>query len=395
MVMKRFFRRVLIALVLGISLAVFLYGLHQETLRKEEEAQRKEAADEVNSRLDDCRRRVFFLQSAYAEEQSERLAYYSDPAVQAEIVRTGDLPLLAIGDSVMLGAKYNLEKRFPNGVVDARENRSFWPAYTILEEASKAEREFYPVVIGIGTNSPLDLSVCRRIIELCGDRQVFWLTTTNNWQFYNTDNIRQLAEEYENVTVIDWDTCSRGHEEYFYSDAIHLKEAGREAYADLIYSAITERCFSLLPKEDHRVFLIGDAFLLSCMNDLDLPEGEICVLAEEDLSASLMEKRTQELLDAGILPEEIVLVFSKTRLLESDLLNRILSRFPDQSITMIAVNDTEPAVLSHPETIELFEYTPNRDDYSLDQKHLSAQGSAAFAEFLMETIFSEDDQKKR
>jgi hypothetical protein len=309
--------------------------------------------------------------------------------VQAELVHTRDLPLLAIGDSVMLGAKYCLEQRLPNAHVDARENRSFWPAYYIIEDAKKADTEFNPVVIGIGTNSPLDLSVCRRIIELCDERQVFWITTTNNWQFYNTDKIFQLGEEFDNVTVIDWDTYSDEHEEYFYSDSIHLTEAGRNAYADLVYASVTERLFSLLPREEHRLYLIGDGYLLSCMNDLRLPEEETYVLAEDELSASLLEKRTGLLRDEGILPEEIILVFAKSRLLESDLGGRIAALFPDHDLNLAVINDTENDVpLSLPDPVTVYEYTPGREAFTLDKHHLTREGSEMFAAFLMDTFSS-------
>ena len=380
--MKRYVLAALFGLFLGFSLASFF---HQESIRREkaaEEARLNELRAEVNARLQECRTTVASLQESYLSHQKEQLACYSDPAVRASLVHTSELPVLAIGDSVMLGAKYRLEQTFPNGTVDARENRSFWPAYYIIEEALEKGTEFGPVVIGIGTNSPLDLSVCRRIIELCGDRQVFWITTTNNWQFYNTDKIWQLGEEFENLTVIDWDTCSRGHEDYFYSDGIHLTEEGRAAYTDLVYSSLTDRLFELLPKENHRRYLAGDGYLLACMNDLSLPEGETYVLAEEDLSASLLEKRSRQLYEAGILPENITLVFSQKRLEESDLSLRLTSLFHDIPAELVVIEDTE----SEPELSLLDSFTvipirPEHSDYA-EGIHLSRAGSTKLAQFL-------------
>ena len=391
MVMKRVIPAALAGLILGFFLAASVHSVYKQKQKAEEEARLKAALHEVEERLNECRITVADLQSAYTKTQKEKLARYSDPAVQAELVHTRDLPLLAIGDSVMLGAKHCLEQRFPDAHVDARENRSFWPAYYIIEDAKEADTEFNPVVIGIGTNSPLDLSVCRRIIELCDERQVFWITTTNNWQFYNTDKIFQLGEEFDNVTVIDWDTYSDEHEEYFYSDSIHLTEAGRNAYADLVYASVTERLFSLLPQEEHRLYLIGDGYLLSCMNDLRLPEEETYVLAEDELSASLLEKRTGLLRDEGILPEEIILVFAKSRLLESDLGGRIAALFPDHDLNLAVINDTENDVpLSLPDPVTVYEYTPGREAFTLDKHHLTREGSEMFAAFLMDTFSSKE-----
>ncbi len=160
---------VILLVCIGILFPIGIHASHEKKQRELREAQQAE----LDTRLTECRSLLNEKQKTYISVQSERTAQKHDPTFRAETVHTGDLPLLAIGDSVMLGARANLLRAFPNGEVDARENRSFYPAYYIIQDHLERGVEFGPVVIGLGTNSPLDVPVCEEIVRLCGDRQVF------------------------------------------------------------------------------------------------------------------------------------------------------------------------------------------------------------------------------
>ena len=373
---------ILIVVLLACIVILVPIGIHSGNEKKRRELQEAQRT-ELEERLTSARARLVEMQESYYAVQSELIAMRQDPSWRALTVHTAQLPLLAIGDSVMLGARAKMLSAFPNGEVDARENRSYYPAYYIIQDHLDRGLDFGPVVIGLGTNSPLDVPVCEEIVRLCGERQVFWLTTTNNWQFYNTEKIWSLCSEFENLTVIDWDTYSQDHPEYFYEDQIHLTEAGRQGYTDLIFSAVTDRYYSLLPeKEDHRLGLIGDAYLLSTISDLSVSVEDTIILSEETLGE--IPEKMRFLKEEGLLPKKILLVFGRSSFEDPSVLQEIQSVLEDGSFTLVLVNDRvdENQFSDFP----ILEYSPDPTEFLYDGVHLTAEGSTAFAGYLNQQI---------
>ncbi|MBR2677561.1 MAG: hypothetical protein IKE28_11705 [Solobacterium sp.] len=376
-------QKLILAGILLLCIVILIpIGISASNAKKQRELQEAQQA-ELEERLASAHIRLKELQDSYYAVQSELTAVQNDPAFRAETVHTAELPLLAIGDSVMLGARAKMLSTFPNGEVDARENRSYYPAYYIIQDHLDRGAEFGPVVIGLGTNSPLDVPVCEEIVRLCGDRQVFWLTTTNNWQFYNTEKIWSLGSEFDNLTIIDWETYSKDHPEYFYEDQIHLTEEGRQGYTDLVFDSITERYYSLLPaKEDHRLCLIGDDDLLSTVSDLSVSAEDTILLSEE--TTEQIAERMRSLKEAGMLPEKILMVFGRSSLEDPSVLQTILSASEDASYTLVLVNDRSDEI-PLPD-LPVTEYNPDPEEFLYDGVHLSAEGNTAFAGFLNQQI---------
>jgi hypothetical protein len=50
--------------------------------------------------------------------------------------------------------------------------------------------------------------------------------------------LARFAEEYDNVTLIDWYSYSEGHDDWIYPDGEHLTPEGQPYYVDLITNAI-------------------------------------------------------------------------------------------------------------------------------------------------------------
>lgn len=146
------------------------------------------------------------------------------------------LPISAVGDSVMVGASWNIKNIFPNSYIDAKVSRSMWKAVDVIEELKQKNVLGNPVILHLGTNGECSKSCKDQIMNLLKDKKVFWINTTN--LSYVNKNIQSLASEYDNLEIIDWYNYSKDHKEYFYVDGIHLNPKGRKAYALMIYDAI-------------------------------------------------------------------------------------------------------------------------------------------------------------
>ena len=157
-------------------------------------------------------------------------------------VLTDPATVTCVGDSVMLGALPALQQIMPGCVVDAKESRQVAEVIGILQNLDAQGRLGKVVVIALGTNGPFAQSFGQSVIDYLGpDRQIYWVTTygsTLRWQEESNSVIRAIAEANDNVELIDWAGVGPSHPDWFYSDGIHLQQAGQQGYADLVARTI-------------------------------------------------------------------------------------------------------------------------------------------------------------
>ena len=150
------------------------------------------------------------------------------------------IDVLAIGDSVMLGAARELSAR--GATVDAMKNRSVRQALEIVNYLKSVRRLGSIVVIHLGTNSTTSTAVLDEIMATLSDTPlVLFLTVhvpSEPRQSINNRLINALPARYANVKVLDWYSVAEQYPEYLYSDKTHLRPAGASFYADLIMQAV-------------------------------------------------------------------------------------------------------------------------------------------------------------
>jgi hypothetical protein len=150
------------------------------------------------------------------------------------------IDVLAIGDSVMLGAANVLTRR---GVtVDAMKSRPFRQALEIANFMESVGRLGSVVIIHLGTNNTVDVATLDEIMVPLRDVPLVLFVTVHvpseQRQRLNNQRIMELPDRYENVRVLDWYAVATAHPEYLYSDRTHIRPEGQQVYADLIMQAI-------------------------------------------------------------------------------------------------------------------------------------------------------------
>lgn len=151
---------------------------------------------------------------------------------------SADANALAIGDSVMLGAKWTLTKR---GIdVDAEVSRQASSAPRLV--ARRGDRLPPDVVVHLGTNGTLDAADCEAVMKAAGpERTVHWVTIAakRRWVPGNNRVIRACIQRHPGrAALIDWAWAAKQHPEWLYADGIHLRPAGAKAYARLVANAV-------------------------------------------------------------------------------------------------------------------------------------------------------------
>jgi peptidoglycan/LPS O-acetylase OafA/YrhL len=140
--------------------------------------------------------------------------------------------LWVTGDSVILGIRASLNAQKPISVMNARIGRQA-PELLEVMQSDKAQVSNSPVIFNLGNNGVLNRSDVQAIFELVKDQpQVIVVNTavSRPWRDGNNALVAEVAQQYSTVTLIDWNSISMGHPEYFAPDGIHLVPTGVAVY---------------------------------------------------------------------------------------------------------------------------------------------------------------------
>jgi hypothetical protein len=145
-------------------------------------------------------------------------------------------PLVALGDSVMLGAAEELQARgFQVDALQSRQMNAFEPTMQTLKDNGTFGSV---VVVHLGTNGGFSQETLDAMLATVADVPVVLLLTgkaDRGWIADNNARIRAVPAAHPNVTVVDWEVLSAGCEgRCFYDDGIHLTQSGQDFYADVI-----------------------------------------------------------------------------------------------------------------------------------------------------------------
>jgi hypothetical protein len=144
--------------------------------------------------------------------------------------------LLAVGDSVMLGAAQQLSEL--GFTVDAAESRAWVNGLDAVETLARQDRLPETLLIHLGTNGPIGSNDMDRMMTAVASVPKVILVTNDVDRDYTADNnslIVGAGGSNDNVEVLYWDgLTSSCPGDCFEADGFHLKPDGRAYYAQLI-----------------------------------------------------------------------------------------------------------------------------------------------------------------
>ena len=186
--------------------------------------------------------------SSGAVVSSTRAAQEFQDSLQSEVVITPPVPEVAAraetiwltGDSVILGIRTALSEIRPLLVVNARVGRA---APELLQEMTRDLEKAAGsiVVMDMGNNDLLTEDTVRAIFELVKESTKVVVVNTavpRPYRDANNELLAELAVQFPNVSIVDWNSISEGHPEYFAPDGVHLVPTGVSAYVMAIDEAL-------------------------------------------------------------------------------------------------------------------------------------------------------------
>jgi peptidoglycan/LPS O-acetylase OafA/YrhL len=152
-------------------------------------------------------------------------------------------PIVALGDSVMLGAAPQLLATFgPGTVVDAQVSRTLWPVIGLLASMKAEGRLGSPVVLHFGDNGGVDPNlIAQAMASLTDVPRVLWINVKvpRSWEARVNETLAAEIPKYPNARLLDWKGIATDPS-FFYEDGIHLRPAGAAFFAQAIKDALAQ-----------------------------------------------------------------------------------------------------------------------------------------------------------
>lgn len=175
-----------------------------------------------------------------ARMQAALKANLAMPTPSATPETSHQIKLWVAGDSVILGIRYSLDKSSPIGLINARVGRQAGELITVLRH-DKSTMKDSPVILDLGNNNRLTEEQVLAVFEEIKDQPRIIMVNTavpRSWRDPNNALINEIAKKYAQATVVDWNSISKGHPEYFGPDGVHLVPDGITAYVNAVMKAL-------------------------------------------------------------------------------------------------------------------------------------------------------------
>lgn len=148
----------------------------------------------------------------------------------------------AVGDSVMLASLPELERALPGIAVDAAVSRGMGAGVGIIADLSAQGALRSVLVIGLGTNGPVQPEELEAIRQTAGERPVVLVNAhaDREWIPGVNEQLAGFADAHRGVVLADWDGSVAGVPDALAGDDIHPNPSGGEIYASSVQHALEE-----------------------------------------------------------------------------------------------------------------------------------------------------------
>lgn len=395
-------RYILRVLVLSIT----IYGGYQYFTAEDYTAEMKQLEDQLAANQSIIEQKQKEYEAKAKQEQEDWMNMLKDlenSETELKNVVT-NLRVTGVGDSVMLGAVNDLYETFPNGYFDAAVSRTPWVVNGIIQNLKSRNILGDVVVLNLGANGDCSEECKDEIMASCGDRKVFWLNVTNDGDVHFNSVISDFASKYDNLYVVDWNTISNGHYEYFYADGIHLTEVGRIAYSNAIYEAIynvyldefNKKKDEIINKHEasqkNKISFYGNDILLNVFDYIKDDYKEADFNINSDYNFEIIKNDIIEAKQNNLLNHKIVFAFDSSITLDISEYQELIKLCDEYKIYVVSTSkNSNDALLNinneNVKIINFYNEILNNSNYLIaDKVHLSDQGNIALDKLLNNSI---------
>jgi peptidoglycan/LPS O-acetylase OafA/YrhL len=176
-----------------------------------------------------------------------------DPQLSGTAALDGSAELkrgvLAVGESVMLGAQGGLRDALRKSAVDAAVGRQAADIVARLRQLRDGGALRETVVLHTGSNGYVEKPQLREMLNILTDAGVPRIVVVNvdvprEWQDPNNELIAELVQQTPNAVLADWHARADSMTGLHVKDGVHLTQRGVEEYTAVIEEAVDELALS-------------------------------------------------------------------------------------------------------------------------------------------------------
>jgi peptidoglycan/LPS O-acetylase OafA/YrhL/lysophospholipase L1-like esterase len=153
--------------------------------------------------------------------------------------------IVALGDSVMIGAKERLAARLGRRFsMNARVSRQADEFVNLVERLKAHGGNLDALIIQMGNNGPLygdEMEAIRRATANVGQLFLINDLAPVSWSDESDEKLSEAARDWPHTELIDWRSAVDGHEGRLTWDGLHLTPAGAGAYARLVTRVVRSK----------------------------------------------------------------------------------------------------------------------------------------------------------
>ena len=378
-----------------IVLLITIFGIYKYIIAKDYTKEMKELEDLLNQNQEIMEQNNLEYEISLKEEKEnyKKLLEEFDENEEKLKEYVTNLPIVGLGDSVLLGTVPALKKRFPNGYFEGVISSTCYEALPKLKSLKKQNKLGNPIIFNYGANGDCSNACKDQILDVIGDRTLYWINTTNKKLLWFNEKIVNYSKEHPNIKVVDWYSVSKGHSEYFYKDGIHMRSNGRIPFIDLIYNEIYNDYLEELKSKKQQLideydkelktkftFYSNDLLLNSIENLKENFKNSNFVIDNFNIK-SLKEKINKDI-ENEVLNYNVVLAFDSKFKLNNNDYEEIINLFKNNKVYIINVQNIS-INLENIEVIDFYkELKQNRNYLIADKIHLTKEGNDALSNII-------------
>ncbi|WP_308637972.1 acyltransferase family protein [Paenibacillus silvisoli] len=148
-----------------------------------------------------------------------------------------------IGDSIILDAKPYLEALIKGVVVDGKIGRQMSEADELALELKGQNKLGETVIVELGTNGSFSEKQLNALLTAIGSGHKVILVNTRvprKWQDVVNGMLADKVSRTPGLSLIDWYAASKGQEDFFGKDGVHLKKTGAKFFAQLLADSLAK-----------------------------------------------------------------------------------------------------------------------------------------------------------
>ena len=315
------------------------------------------------------------------------------------------MPIVGVGDSVLLMAIDSLYDKFPNGYFDGKVSRSILSGEDVLINLKNQGKLGNTIILSLANNGFFYEKTCRHLMSIIGDREVYWVNAVGADEPSFNEKFAKFALSYPNIHLVKWDIISKNHSEYFYKDGIHPKEEGQKAYANAIYEEIYNNYLEKYQAKKEEIknnfknklktkitFYGNDAltYLFSYLN-YSFNDANFNYITNYSFNSLYDDLKSK--IDRNILEYKVVFLFDKESNISLFEYKKLVELCKDYEIYICNLTDKELVFSeSNVEVINFYDEINNNKNYlEKDGSYLSEEGNKRLADMLIDKILFNDE----